>query len=308
MICIRRNPSFSKRRRLPTYSYKNSIKSNKSDERINVYLQRPIAGLIVRAVYPTPVSPNHLTLASILFGIIGGVLVALPDARLAAAGLCFYLKDIFDSADGQLARAKQQFSRRGRFLDSIGDFIVDLFLFGGICVFLFRGRASILISLSIAIAGFLGMSLRVSYHVFYQTLYLHSQQKYQTNRITEELREQDFLEGRTTLWLQKMFLFLYGWQDRLMLWLDAWCFRGRNRQYGTAPANWYQDRIALQLSGLLGFGTEFVVLTVCLFLGSVSAYLIFTLIFFNGVWLSAILYRKLFLSRKKSMGDSKKGV
>ncbi len=290
------------------YSYENSIKSNKSDERINVYLQRPIAGLIVRAVYLTPVSPNHLTLVSILFGVIGGALVALPDARLAAAGVCFYLKDVFDSADGQLARAKQQFSRRGRFLDSIGDFIVDLFLFGGMCVFLCRGGTSILISLSIGVAGFLGTSLRVSYHVFYQTSYLHREQKYQTNRISEELRDEDYFEDRMTRWLQKMFLFLYGWQDRLMLRFDVWCFRGGNREHGTMPAAWYQDKIALQLSGLLGFGTEYVVLTACLLLGSVTTYLVFTLIFFNGVWLCSILYRKFFLSRKMSMGNSKEDV
>jgi CDP-alcohol phosphatidyltransferase len=288
---------------LPPYSYENSIKSNKSDERINVYLQRPIAGLIVRAVYLTPASPNHLTLVSILFGVIGGMLVALPDARLAGAGLCFYLKDVFDSADGQLARAKQQFSRRGRFLDSIGDFIVDLFLFGGICVFLYRGGTSILISLSIAIAGFLGVRLLMSYHVFYQTSYLHREQKYQTNRISEELGDQDYLEDRTTLWLQKIFLFLYGWQDRLMLRLDVWCFRGENREDSMMPAAWYQDAMALRLSGLLGFGTEYVVLTACLLLGSVSTYLFFTLIVFNGVWLCSIFYRGFFLSRKRSMGN-----
>jgi phosphatidylglycerophosphate synthase len=289
---------------LPSYSYENSVKSDKSDERINVYLQRPIAGLIVRAVYLTSISPNHLTLVSIIFGVIGGVLVALSDARLAAAGLCFYLKDVFDSADGQLARAKQQFSRRGRFLDSIGDFIVDLCLFGGICVFLYRSGTSIPISLSIGAVGFLGTSLRVSYHVFYQTSYLHREQKYQTNRISEELRYQDYLEDRTTLWLQRIFLFLYGWQDRLMLWLDVWCLRGGNREHGTMPATWYQDAIALRLSGLLGFGTEYVVLTACLLLGSVSTYLFFTLIFFNGVWLCAVLYRKFFLSRNRSMGNS----
>ena len=293
---------------MPSYSYENSIKSNKSDERINVYLQRPIAGLIVRALYPTPVSPNHLTIVSILFGVLGGVLVALPDGRLAAAGLCFYLKDVFDSADGQLARAKQQFSRRGRFLDSIGDFIVDLFLFGGICVFLCRGGMPILISLSVGVAGFVGMGLRVSYHVFYQTSYLHREQKYQMNRISEELRDQDYLGDRTTLWLQRIFLFLYGWQDRLMLWLDGWCFRGQNREHGTIPAAWYQDANALRLSGLLGFGTEYVALTACLLFGSVSAYLFFTLIFFNGAWLCSVLYRKLFLSRNMSIANSREDV
>lgn len=293
---------------MPSYSYQNSVKSDTSDERINVYLQRPIAGLLVRAVYSTPISPNHLTLISIACGIIGGVLVALPDARLVAGGVCFYLKDIFDSADGQLARAKHQFSRRGRFLDSIGDCIVNLFLFGGVGVFLYRNGSSMLISLLIGVAGFLGISLRVSYHVFYQTSYLHSEQKYQTNRISEELRDEDYLVDRTTLWLQRMFLFLYGWQDRVMLGLDRWNFSGKNRKYNTMPAAWYRDANALRLSSVLGFGTEYVALTVCLLFGSVSAYLFFTLVCFNGIWLSSILYRKFILSRKMSLGDSNEDV
>jgi phosphatidylglycerophosphate synthase len=34
---------------------------------------------------------------------------------LPVAGLCMTLKDLLDSADGQLARAKQMYSRFGRF-------------------------------------------------------------------------------------------------------------------------------------------------------------------------------------------------
>jgi phosphatidylglycerophosphate synthase len=234
---------------------------------------------------------------SILFGIAGGMLLALPDKQLTVAALCFYLKDIFDSADGQLARAKRLFSRRGRFLDSIGDFIVDLFLFGGIFVFLQRDGTSLFISLPVSVVGFLGISLRVSYHVFYQTSFLHYAQQYQTNRITEELRDEDYRENVTTVRLQKIFLLLYGWQDRCMLRLDAWC-SGKDALDDTIRAAWYQDTGALRLSGLLGFGTEFVVLTLCLLLGSVSGYLFFTILFFNAVWLGAIVYRKYFLTRR----------
>jgi phosphatidylglycerophosphate synthase len=264
-----------------------------------VYLQRPVAGLITQAVYFTSVTPNQLTMVSILFGVAGGMMLALPDKQLTAAALCFYLKDIFDSADGQLARAKQLFSRRGRFLDSIGDFIVDLFLFGGIFVFLYRGGTSPLISLAVSILGFLGISLRVSYHVFYQSSFLHYVQQYQTNRITEELRDEDYREDATTVRLQKIFLFLYGWQDRCMLRLDTWCF-GKDRLDDTVLAAWYQDAGALHLSGLLGFGTEFVVLTLCLLRGSLSWYLFFTMIVFNTVWLGAIVYRKYLLRRRIS--------
>jgi hypothetical protein len=92
-----------------------------------------------------------------------------------------------------------------------------------------------------------------------------------------------------------------------MLRLDAWCFGKDGLDDALQPA-WYQDSGALRLSGLLGLGTEFVVLTLCLLLGSVSGYLFFTIIFFNAVWLGAIVYRKLLLtqriSRKISEGNN----
>ena len=115
------------------YAYRSSLKSDFSDELINTYLLRPIAGLIVRLLYPTPVTPNQVTIASTVAGIVAAFfyLDGTPGA-VVAAGLLVTLKDLLDSADGQLARAKGTYSRIGRFLDSIGDFVVDAAVFGAI--------------------------------------------------------------------------------------------------------------------------------------------------------------------------------
>jgi hypothetical protein len=282
------------------YSYERSVKSDISDELINVYVQRPLAGIVTRAVYDTPITPNQLTVAAVFFGIAGGILLGVHDAHLTAASVCFYLKDILDSADGQLARAKQLYSRRGRFLDSIGDYIVDLFLFGGICAFLLRDGMEFPLALLISLAGFLGISLRVSYHVFYQTSYLHREKQYETNRITEELREEDYHGDAVALQLQKIFLLLYGWQDCLVNRLDSWCLRGIERRKESAAAEWYQDAVGLRLGGLLGFGTEFVLLTVCLLLNNIRLYLFFSIVILNCVWISAIGYRKIVLAKRIS--------
>ena len=158
------------------------------------------------AVYDTRYAkPTHNYRGAL--GIAGGLLLALQKRTSHSRRICFYLKDIFDSADGQLARAKQLYSRSGRFLDSIGDYIVDLFLFGGIFVLLLRSGMQFQYALLIGIAGFLGVSLRVSYHVFYQTSYLHRKKEYQINRITEELREEDYHEGYSDNSTSKNILF-----------------------------------------------------------------------------------------------------
>ena len=289
------------------YSYKNSIKSDISDELVNVYLQRPLAGIVTHAVYFTPITPNQLTIIATFFGIVGGIFLGAPGGHLAAAALCFYLKDIFDSADGQLARAKQLYSRHGRFLDSIGDYVVALFLFGGLFAFLLRSGIDPPLAFFISLTGFFGISLRVSYHVFYQTSYLHQKKQYQTNRITEELREEDYHEDAVTILLQRVFFFLYGWQDRLMNRLDSWCLGDIERRNESAIAGWYQDTAGLLLGGFLGFGTEFVLLTICLLLNKIPLYLFFTIIVLNCVWISAILYRKLFLTRKIVRAEKMKG-
>jgi CDP-alcohol phosphatidyltransferase len=288
------------------YSYKNSVKSGISDEPVNVYLQRPLAGIVTHAVYFTPITPNQLTIIATLFGIAGGIFLGAPGRYFAPAALCFYLKDIFDSADGQLARAKQLYSRRGRFLDSIGDYIVDFFLFSGIFVFLLRSGMELPLAFLISLAGFLGINLRVSYHVFYQTSYLHREKQYEANRITEELREEDYHEDAVTIRLQRIFYLLYGWQDRFMNRLDSWCLGDLEKRNESVVAGWYQDTAGLRLGGFLGFGTEFVLLTVCLLLNSIQLYLFFSIIILNCVWMSAILYRKNFLAEKISAEKIKK--
>ena len=120
------------------YSYRESIKSDKSDELINTYLLRPIAGIIVWVLYYTPITPNQVTIASILSGIIASIFYLRGTAgSFIVAGLLITLKDILDSADGQLARAKTTTKWFGRFLDSIGDFIVNAAVFapsGGHCL------------------------------------------------------------------------------------------------------------------------------------------------------------------------------
>jgi hypothetical protein len=116
--------------------------------------------------------------------------------------------------------------------------------------------------------------------------------------VTEEFRGEDYEQDALTMRLQKIFLFLYGWQDRLIQRLDEWCLKEVMARRRSVPEEWYQDNNGLRLGGLLGFGTEFFALTVCLLLESIQSYLVYTLVIANGVWLTAILYRKFLLTGK----------
>lgn len=279
------------------YSYAASLKSNISDELVNIYLLRPVAGMLVKLLYATPVTPNHVTAVAILVGLAAGVFYAQgTQGYTIVGGLCVTLKDIFDSADGQLARAKGSGSRTGRFFDSIGDFVVNAVVFTAIGYTLSRSTGSPWYFL-LAAGGFLGTTLRVSYHVFHQASYLHLRNAYTLNRVTEEIRDEDVREGGRALSLQKVFGILYGWQDRWMLKLDAWCRRGVSDTRVLAE-RWYGDSVGLRLSGFLGLGTELLILTVFSILGDLRVYLFLNLVALNVLWGGTVIYRRVSLRRR----------
>ena len=248
--------------------------------------------MIVWILYPTFVTPNQVTIVAIILGCAAAWTYTLnTPVAIAIAGILVMCKDIVDDADGQLARAKQLYSRRGRFLDSIGDFVVDVVVFGAITWVVYQSYTD-LFTILLGILSLLGITLRVSYHVFYQVSFLHLEERYKLNRITEEIREEDRRGDPVALRLQQLFILIYGWQDRLMYRLDEWCRKGI---HGDKLKEWYSDKTGLRLSGLIGFGTEFALLTICSLFNHLHVYLLLNVFLMNGVWLVCVIYRKLLL-------------
>ena len=284
------------------YDYRKSLKSDVSDELVNTYLLRPVAGLVVWLLYRTPITPNQVTIASTVAGLVAAVFYLRGEALWTAiAGLCVTLKDVLDSADGQLARAKQQYSRIGRFMDSIGDFIVDVAVFAAIGWVLYSksGDPWMLVLAFVCLAG---ITLRVSYHVFYQTSFLHLGEQYSINRLTEEVTEDDRKGDRLALTLQRIFQVIYGWQDRLMVRIDLWCRRGRDD--AGFLGRWYADSPGLRISGFLGMGTELFLLMLCSAFDQLVLYCYLNLILMNAILLTSLLYRRLFFSYRPQLGGS----
>ena len=103
--------------------------------RVERYLTRPLASLVVRMVWRTRITPNQLTVISFLMGIAasGFFLLATPRS-FRSAGLLTILSSVFDCADGMLARSRNQESRFGEYLDVFLDRITEFFLFAGLTV------------------------------------------------------------------------------------------------------------------------------------------------------------------------------
>jgi phosphatidylglycerophosphate synthase len=92
------------------------------EEWTDTHFFRPLGLRIARLCFPTGISPDHVTLMALVTGLVAGRLCFYADVRLNALGVVmFIVSDIFDSADGQLARMRGTSTRFGKILDGLSD-------------------------------------------------------------------------------------------------------------------------------------------------------------------------------------------
>ncbi len=93
------------------------------EEITNLYFIHPVASRFVPLAARMGLTPNALTLAGMLFGVLAGfAYYRYQDPRFAIAGFVLMIGwHIMDGADGQLARLTHSQSHFGKILDGISD-------------------------------------------------------------------------------------------------------------------------------------------------------------------------------------------
>ncbi|WP_375249384.1 CDP-alcohol phosphatidyltransferase family protein [Sphingomonas sp.] len=91
---------------------------------LNRTLYHPLAHRLARALVPTPVTPNMVSIAGAVIVMAAGVLYALVGTPLAiAAGLALHMSwHVVDGADGALARMSGRASPSGEIVDGLCDY------------------------------------------------------------------------------------------------------------------------------------------------------------------------------------------
>jgi len=115
------------------HEYKSSLKKIEVEELFDLYFYRPLAFLLVKAVYSTNITPNQLTVISMIFGVLGGICYSFGTHKAFMFGAVLYLLyNVVDCSDGQLARLKKNGTTIGRILDGVADYVVSVALYFGI--------------------------------------------------------------------------------------------------------------------------------------------------------------------------------
>jgi hypothetical protein len=123
-----------------TERLRRGFKPRDVEELIDYYYHRPLAALLVQLLLPLPFTPNQVTIASGLVGLLAGAAIAYaavgPSYWAAVGGALLLFSILLDCADGQLARLRGIASPAGRILDGLVDFVAPTAVFFGQAYFL----------------------------------------------------------------------------------------------------------------------------------------------------------------------------
>jgi phosphatidylglycerophosphate synthase len=103
---------------------------------VSRYLNRPISRRMASAIESTPLTPNLLTLATLVLAVIAGGIVAAGGN--IAGGILIQVVSVVDGVDGDLARLKRMTTRFGAVLDAVVDRYADAVMLAGMTVYAVR--------------------------------------------------------------------------------------------------------------------------------------------------------------------------
>ena len=279
------------------FPYEKSLKTTTSNDFLNLQSFLFVSSKqITKTLYNTSVTPHQIIFLSMIFGISASYLIIQNDKIFVVIGavLLFY-KNVLDKVDGSLARAKGLDSRRGRFYDSLADFVVTLTVFSALTYKLYLEYRSEWIFL----IGFLAMvfsMLQCSFFIYYHVSFIKHTGKETVNRIIESITEADLrTQDKWTLLMQRTFMLIYGWQDILFNRLDKTLYNKSMSKLKCQMSKfnefWYENKPFLTLASSLSIGTHIFLICIFAILNKFEYYLFMNLIFMNLLLIFAVIYQ-----------------
>jgi phosphatidylglycerophosphate synthase len=115
--------------------YKESLKAVEVEEIFDLIVFRPLAFIFVKLTYRYNLTPDMVSVVALITGCVAGVMFAFGEYLYLVAGACLYfISNVLDCADGQIARLKKNGTKVGRIIDGVVDYFISIFVFAGISV------------------------------------------------------------------------------------------------------------------------------------------------------------------------------
>ena len=269
-----------------------TFKSQDTEEWLDVHFTRPLGLVWANFFNRFGVHPNVVTVLSIILGAAAGVLFYFDSLALNVAGILLLIwANLYDSADGQLARMTGKKTRWGRILDGFAGDVWFFAIYAAIALRL-TPQWGVWIWLLAAFSGFICHAKQCQLADYYRNIHLYFLKGESGSELDNAAKLSE--EFRSLSWKQdgawKLFLFFYRNYTRSQEQLTPAFQRFRkamSQRFGTAlPASLRQDfrRGSLPLmkwANILTFNTRAIVLYASLLCGLPWIYLVFEVTVMN---------------------------
>ena len=112
-----------------------TFKSQDTEEWLDIHFTRPLGLLWAKAFDHFNIHPNVVTILSIILGAAAGIMFYYPDMTHTIIGILLLIwANLYDSADGQLARMTGKKTRWGRILDGSAGDVWFFTIYAAICL------------------------------------------------------------------------------------------------------------------------------------------------------------------------------
>ncbi|HLX11906.1 MAG TPA: CDP-alcohol phosphatidyltransferase family protein [Bacteroidota bacterium] len=271
-----------------------TYKSIDVEETIDIYFYRPVGYYIARVCQALGITPNVVTIVSIVIGAYGGHLLYFRDVTTNAWGIFLWVvADTLDSVDGQLARMTDHKSKFGRILDGFGGNIIFTSIYLHLAARIIASGHSAWFIL-LVLAGGLSHSIQSALADYYRNAYLKfvvDPKKSELDRsrdVRKELAETSFAKNP----IRKLFLKMY-----LNYTVEQETF-SKNFQrlrdkveelFGEKIPDWFRDayrnsnKPLMKYYAILTTNTRMIALSICVLLDQPIAYFFVEIVLINLV-------------------------
>lgn len=266
--------------------YRNSLKMTEVEEIFDLVLYRPLAFVFVKSIIRTDITPNQLTVAGIVMGIISGVFYSRGTPAGFMAGALFYLLfNVLDCSDGQLARLKKNGTHTGRIIDGIADYLAGIAVYAGVGIGFASGSANPAFWWAmLALAGLSNIihSVLVDYYRSRFLDYVLERRNTSEEELEDYKKEYEAVKNDRSKWLDKTIIRLYLKYMELQGKIAA--KKKDKKLFKAAPREYYRrNRTIIRLWVLIGPTAQITALIVCTLLRRVDVFCWLMIAGFNGI-------------------------
>jgi phosphatidylglycerophosphate synthase len=278
-------------------------KSRDVEETIDLYFYRPIGYVVARICAALGITPNAVTIASIVIGVVGGHMLYYRDLTINGWGLVLWVvADILDSVDGQLARLTNNKSKLGRILDGFAGNLIFLSIYLHLLFRMVDAGGTPWLSFLVLIGG-ISHSIQSALADYYRNAYLKyvvdpkRSELVSSDEIRSEYTGTSFLANPIRKFMLRMYLNYTVEQEAFSKNFQL-LRKMVDHEFGTNIPAWFSDvyrqlnKPLMKYYAILTTNTRMIVLTVCVLIDQVWLYFAAEVVGINLVMVVLTLYQE----------------